>query len=287
MTVEFNQVNYVYQQGTPYEYHALRDITTQFDDGKYYAVIGHTGSGKSTLIQHFNGLLKPTVGKMIFNDVVIQHKTKDKLLRDIRKKVGIVFQFPESQLFEDSVDKEIEFGPKNFGMDIEKVKKRAFQMLLEFGFPREIMTLSPFQMSGGQMRKIALTSILAMDPDIIILDEPTAGLDPQSKKQIMSKIKELQQQYNKTIILITHEMDDVAKYADEIKLMQNGKLTDDLTPRELFANSEYINKYQLDVPEVVKLQRDIEAKYHFKFDKIALTEEEFVDMYKEWRSNER
>lgn len=287
MTIEFNQVNYVYQQGTPYEYHALRDITTQFDDAKYYAVIGQTGSGKSTLIQHFNGLLKPTVGKMIFNDVVIQHKTKDKLLRDIRKKVGIVFQFPESQLFEDSVDKEIEFGPKNFGMDIEKVKKRAFQMLLEFGFPREIMTLSPFQMSGGQMRKIALTSILAMDPDIIILDEPTAGLDPQSKKQIMSKIKELQQQYNKTIILITHEMDDVAKYADEIKLMQNGKLTDDLTPRELFANSEYINKYQLDVPEVVKLQHDIEAKYHFKFDKIALTEEEFVDMYKEWRSNER
>lgn len=283
MTVEFNQVNYVYQQGTPYEYHALRDITAQFDDGKYYAVIGQTGSGKSTLIQHFNGLLKPTSGKMIFNEIVIQHKTKDKLLRDIRKKVGIVFQFPESQLFEDSVEKEIEFGPKNFGMDIEKVKKRAFQLLLEFGFPREIMTLSPFQMSGGQMRKIALTSILAMDPDIIILDEPTAGLDPQSKKQIMSKIKELQQQNNKTIILITHEMNDVAKYTDEIKLMHNGELIDDLTPRDLFANSEYVHKYQLDIPEVVKLQRDIEAKYHFKFDKIALTEEEFVDMYKEWQ----
>lgn len=287
MTVEFNQVNYVYQQGTPYEYHALRDITTQFDDGKYYAVIGQTGSGKSTLIQHFNGLLKPTTGKMVFNDIVIQEKTKDKLLRDIRKKVGIVFQFPESQLFEDSVDKEIEFGPKNFGMDIEKVKKRAFQLLLEFGFPREIMTLSPFQMSGGQMRKIALTSILAMDPDIIILDEPTAGLDPQSKKQIMRKIKELQQQHNKTIILITHEMNDVAKYADEVKLMHNGELTDDLTPRELFADSGAVNKYQLDVPEVVKLQRDVEEKYHFKFDKVALTEEEFVEMYKEWRSNER
>lgn len=287
MTVEFNQVNYVYQQGTPYEYHALRDITTQFDDGKYYAVIGQTGSGKSTLIQHFNGLLKPTTGKMVFNDIVIQEKTKDKLLRDIRKRVGIVFQFPESQLFEDSVDKEIEFGPKNFGMDIEKVKKRAFQLLLEFGFPREIMTLSPFQMSGGQMRKIALTSILAMDPDIIILDEPTAGLDPQSKKQIMSKIKELQQQHNKTIILITHEMNDVAKYADEIKLMHNGELTDALTPRELFADSDIVNKYQLDVPEVVKLQRDVEEKYHFKFDKVALTEEEFVEMYKEWRSNER
>lgn len=287
MTVEFNQVNYVYQQGTPYEYHALRDITTQFDDGKYYAVIGQTGSGKSTLIQHFNGLLKPTTGTMVFNDIVIQQKTKDKLLRDIRKKVGIVFQFPESQLFEDSVDKEIEFGPKNFGMDIEKVKKRAFQLLLEFGFPREIMTLSPFQMSGGQMRKIALTSILAMDPDIIILDEPTAGLDPQSKKQIMRKIKELQQQHNKTIILITHEMNDVAKYADEVKLMHNGELTDDLTPRELFADSDAVNKYQLDVPEVVKLQRDVEEKYHFKFDKVALTEEEFVEMYKEWRSNER
>lgn len=283
MTVEFNQVNYIYQQGTPYEYHALKDITTQFQEGKYYAIVGQTGSGKSTLIQHFNGLLKPTTGKMIFNDLTIQYKTKDKLLRNIRKNVGIVFQFPESQLFEDSVEKEIEFGPKNFGMDIESVKNRAFQLLLAFRFPREVMSLSPFQMSGGQMRKVALTSILAMDPDIIILDEPTAGLDPQSKKQIMSKIKELQQQENKTIILITHEMNDVAKYADEVKLMHNGQVIDSLTPRTLFADSDYVNKYQLDVPEVVKLQRDIEKKYDHKFDKIALTEEEFVEMYKEWR----
>ncbi|MDK9868463.1 energy-coupling factor transporter ATPase [Staphylococcus equorum] len=287
MTVHFNQVSYVYQNGTPFEYLALEDIVTSFEQGRYYAVIGQTGSGKSTLIQHFNGLLKPTSGALEVDDITITHKTKDKFLKQVRKRVGVVFQFPESQLFEDSVEREILFGPQNFNMPLNEVKERAFRLLLEFGFNRDILQQSPFQMSGGQMRKIAITSILAMDPDIVILDEPTAGLDPKSRKQIMELIKKLQVEQQKTIILVTHEMNDVAKYVDEVKIMSNGKLIDSCTPRKLFSDTNYVNQMHLDVPNIVKLQRDIEDKHQYYFNKIALTEAEFIEMYKEWQQHER
>ena len=174
MKIKFNDVTYTYQQGTPYEYKALDHINLTIEQGKYYAIVGQTGSGKSTLIQHFNGLLKPTNGNIEHDELTIHSKTKDKFIRPIRQKVGLVFQFPESQLFEDNIEREIEFGPKNFGMNVEEVKERAFDLLLELGFPRNVMSLSPFQMSGGQMRKIAIVSILAMNPDVIVLDEPTA-----------------------------------------------------------------------------------------------------------------
>ncbi|MBC2919688.1 energy-coupling factor transporter ATPase [Staphylococcus saprophyticus] len=287
MTVKFSQVSYVYQKGTPFEHVALRDIETTFQQGKYYAVIGQTGSGKSTLIQHFNGLLKPSTGKLQIDDITITHKTKDKVLKQIRKRIGVVFQFPESQLFEDSVEREILFGPKNFNMPIDEVKARAYKLLIDFGFSRDILQQSPFQMSGGQMRKIAITSILAMNPDIVILDEPTAGLDPKSRDQIMKMIKKLQVEQNKTIILVTHEMNDVAKYVDEIKIMKQGQLVEECSPRKLFSDTNYVNQLHLDVPDVVKLQRDIEDKYQYYFNKIALTEDEFIDMYKEWQEDER
>lgn len=287
MTVKFSQVSYVYQKGTPFEHVALRDIETTFQQGKYYAVIGQTGSGKSTLIQHFNGLLKPSTGKLQIDDITITHKTKDKVLKQIRKRIGVVFQFPESQLFEDSVEREILFGPKNFNMPIDEVKARAYKLLIDFGFSRDILQQSPFQMSGGQMRKIAITSILAMDPDIVILDEPTAGLDPKSRDQIMKMIKKLQVEQNKTIILVTHEMNDVAKYVDEIKIMKQGQLVEECSPRKLFSDTNYVNQLHLDVPDVIKLQRDIEDKYQYYFNKIALTEDEFIDMYKEWQEDER
>ncbi|MEP9852382.1 energy-coupling factor transporter ATPase [Staphylococcus aureus] len=287
MTVKFNQVSYVYQKGTPFEHLALENIATTFEQGKYYAVIGQTGSGKSTLIQHFNGLLKPSKGKLEVDDITITSKTKDKQLKQLRKRVGVVFQFPESQLFEDSVEREILFGPQNFNMPLNEVKERAFRLLLEFGFNRDILQQSPFQMSGGQMRKIAITSILAMDPDIVILDEPTAGLDPKSKKQIMELIKKLQLEKNKTIILVTHEMNDVAKYVEEVKIMNDGKLIESCTPRKLFSDTNYVNQMHLDVPDIVKLQRDLEDKYQYNFNKIALTEAEFIEMYKEWQLDER
>ncbi|RIP37514.1 energy-coupling factor transporter ATPase [Staphylococcus gallinarum] len=287
MTVKFNKVSYVYQKGTPFEHLALKEVVTEFEQGKYYAIIGQTGSGKSTLIQHFNGLLKPTEGSMMVNDVLITPKTKDKHLLPIRKRVGVVFQFPESQLFEDTVEREILFGPNNFKMPLSEVKERAFRLLLDFGFSRDVLEQSPFQMSGGQMRKIALTSILAMNPDIVILDEPTAGLDPKSQKQIMELIKNLQVRHNKTIILVTHEMNDVARYADEVKIMRDGKLVESCTPRNLFSNTDYVEQLSLDVPDIVKLQRDLEAKHVMKFRHVALTEDEFVAMYKEWAQYER
>lgn len=287
MTVNFNKVSYVYQKGTSFEHLALKDIVTEFEQGKYYAVIGRTGSGKSTLIQHFNGLLKPTQGSLTVNDIQITPKTKDKYLMPVRKRVGVVFQFPESQLFEDTVEREILFGPNNFNMPLSEVKERAFRLLLDFGFSRDVLEQSPFQMSGGQMRKIALTSILAMNPDIVILDEPTAGLDLKSQKQIMQLIKNLQIRHKKTIVLVTHEMNDVARYADEVKIMRDGKIIESCSPRALFSNSNYVEQLNLDVPDIVKLQRDIESKHQMKFNHVALTEDEFVAMYKEWTKNER
>lgn len=286
MSIKFNDVTYVYQKGTPFEYEALHQINTEFEPGHYYAIIGQTGSGKSTLIQHFNGLLKPSYGTVALDDLVLKAKTKDKAIRPMRHRVGLVFQFPESQLFEDSVEREILFGPKNFNMNLDKVKDYAYRLLMKLGFDRDVMNKSPFQMSGGQMRKIAIVSILAMDPDIIVLDEPTAGLDPHSRKQVMDLLKQLQQE-GKTIVLVTHDMNDVAQYADRIKVLQQGTLVYEGTPRALFSDSERINDYSLDLPDIVQLQRDFEHKHQTKLSDTALTDEEFIELYREWQRNEK
>ncbi|MCF7600269.1 energy-coupling factor transporter ATPase [Staphylococcus pasteuri] len=284
MSFKMNKVSYTYQLGTPYEYTAIKNISVEFEKGHYYTIVGQTGSGKSTLIQHINALLKPTSGDINFNGIYINHKSKDKVLRPIRQNVGMVFQFPESQLFEDTVEKEIEFGPKNFNMNIQQVKEKAFDMLLDLGFSRNVMSLSPFQMSGGQMRKIALVSILAMDPDIIVVDEPTAGLDPKSRHQVMSLLKKLQNEQNKTIILVTHDMNDVARYADEVIVMQKGEIKVKTSPRKLFSEPDNLKKWNITMPDVVRLQQDFETKYQTKLSSTALTEEEFVDLYKEWQN---
>lgn len=286
MSIKFNDVTYVYQKGTPFEYEALHQINTKFKPGHYYAIIGQTGSGKSTLIQHFNGLLKPSYGAVALDDLVLKAKTKDKAIRPMRQRVGLVFQFPESQLFEDSVEREILFGPKNFNMNLEKVKDYAYRLLMKLGFDRDVMSKSPFQMSGGQMRKIAIVSILAMNPDIIVLDEPTAGLDPHSRKQVMDLLKQLQQE-GKTIVLVTHDMNDVAQYADRIKVLQQGTLVYEGTPRELFSNPQRINDYSLDLPDIVQLQRDFEHKHQTELSDTALTDEEFIELYREWQRNEK
>ncbi|QQT11963.1 energy-coupling factor transporter ATPase [Staphylococcus pasteuri] len=284
MSFKMNKVSYTYQLGTPYEYTAIKNISVEFEKGHYYTIVGQTGSGKSTLIQHINALLKPTSGDINFNGIYINHKSKDKVLRPIRQNVGMVFQFPESQLFEDTVEKEIEFGPKNFNMNIQQVKEKAFDMLLDLGFSRNVMSLSPFQMSGGQMRKIALVSILAMDPDIIVVDEPTAGLDPKSRQQVMSLLKKLQNEQNKTIILVTHDMNDVARYADEVIVMQKGEIKVKTSPRKLFSEPDNLKKWNITKPDVVRLQQDFETKYQTKLSSTALTEEEFVDLYREWQN---
>lgn len=282
--IKFEEVSYTYQKNTPYEYQALNQISTEFLPGRYYAIIGKTGSGKSTLIQHFNGLVKPTRGKVQVLDVTVNRKTKDKHLKSIRQRIGMVFQFPESQLFEETVEKEVLFGPRNDGLDIEEARDKAMTLLGELGFDAEkVMQQSPFLLSGGQMRKIALAAILAMDPDILILDEPTAGLDPRSKAQVMALFKKLQLEEGKTIILVTHDMNDVAEFADEIKIMQGGTLIESTTPYDFFQRPDDVNALHLCLPDIVRLQRDVEAKLGVQFDKLALTEASFVAIYEEWR----
>ncbi|MGV3129274.1 energy-coupling factor transporter ATPase [Staphylococcus simulans] len=285
MSIQFNDVTYIYQQGTPFEYEALHHINTEFEAGQYYAIIGQTGSGKSTLIQHFNGLLKPTYGHVALGDLIIKRKTKDKAICPLRQRVGLVFQFPEAQLFEDSVEREVLFGPKNFNMDLEKVKDYAYRLLKRLGFDRNIMAKSPFQMSGGQMRKIAIVSILAMNPDIIVLDEPTAGLDPHSREQVMDLLKQLQQE-GKTIVLVTHDMNDVARYADQVKVLQQGTIVYEGTPRALFGNQDNVSQFHLDLPDIVQLQRDFEQKYNIRLPETALTDQEFIELYEEWQHYE-
>ncbi len=287
MTIQFNHVSYIYQKGTPYEYQALSDINLKIEQGKYYAIVGQTGSGKSTLIQHFNGLLKPTKGSITFDNKEITHKTKDKHLRELRQQVGLVFQFPESQLFEDSVEREVAFGPKNFKMNVEQVKSYAYQLLLDLGFDHYIMKQSPFEMSGGQMRKIALVSILAMKPNIIILDEPTAGLDPKSRQQVMELIKSIQVNHHKTVILVSHDMNDVARYAEEIIVMRQGEVIEQCSPKSLFRQHEKLKDWHIALPDVVQLQYDVEEKYQTMFSDIALNEDEFVTLYQEWQEHEK
>lgn len=287
MTIQFNHVSYIYQKGTPYEYQALNDINLKIEQGKYYAIVGQTGSGKSTLIQHFNGLLKPTKGSITFDNKEITHKTKDKHLRELRQQVGLVFQFPESQLFEDSVEREVAFGPKNFKMNVEQVKSYAYQLLLDLGFDHHIMKQSPFEMSGGQMRKIALVSILAMKPNIIILDEPTAGLDPKSRQQVMELIKSIQVNHHKTVILVSHDMNDVARYAEEIIVMRQGKVIAQCSPKSLFRQHKKLKDWHIALPDVVQLQYDVEDKYQTMFNDIALNEDEFVTLYQEWQEHEK
>lgn len=282
--ITFEDVSFTYQQHTPYEYQALNLVTTQFEQGRYYAIIGKTGSGKSTLIQHFNGLLKPSRGKLQVLDVPITRKTKDKTLQKVRKRVGMVFQFPESQLFEQTVEHEILFGPKNYGLDLNKSREQAIQLLDQLGFDAEkIMKQSPFMLSGGQMRKIALVAILAMDPDILVLDEPTAGLDPKSKRQVMQLFKDIQMKQGKTIILVTHDMNDVAAYADEVKVMAKGRVISSQTPETLFCDTEYVQSLHLDLPDIVQLQRDVESRLNMRFERLAMTEVEFVKMFEVWR----
>lgn len=282
--INFEDVSFTYQQHTPYEYQALNLVTTHFEQGRYYAIIGKTGSGKSTLIQHFNGLLKPSRGKLHVLDVPITRKTKDKQLQDVRKRIGMVFQFPESQLFEQTVEHEILFGPKNYGLDLKKAREQAVQLLTQLGFDAEaVMQQSPFMLSGGQMRKVALVAILAMDPDILVLDEPTAGLDPKSKRQVMQLFKEIQLKGNKTIILVTHDMNDVATYADEVKVMSKGRVICSQPPEVFFHDTAYVQSLHLDLPDIVQLQRDVETRLNTRFERLAMTEEQFAEMYAVWR----
>jgi energy-coupling factor transport system ATP-binding protein len=271
MDILLQQVDYLYQANTPFERLAIQDVSIEIPSGTYMAIIGHTGSGKSTVLQHLNALLQPSAGSVNIGDRVIKSNQKNKDLKAVRQKVGIVFQFPEHQLFEETVEKDIMFGPMNFGVSEKEARLRARTALKHVGLPEEILEKSPFDLSGGQMRRIAIAGVLAMEPEVIVLDEPTAGLDPRGRKEIMDMFYQLHKERKLSTILVTHSMEDAAKYADQIVIMQQGKVVKKGTPEDIFSSPSELVKMGLDVPEVVRFQLKLEEKTGLKLDKIYLT----------------
>jgi energy-coupling factor transport system ATP-binding protein len=274
MDISLRQVEYRYQANTPFEHLAIQDVSIEIPSGTYMAIIGHTGSGKSTILQHLNGLLQPTEGMVVIGKREIKAHQKNKNLKDVRQKVGIVFQFPEHQLFEETVEKDIIFGPMNFGVSEQEAKRRARAALVNVGLTEEILEKSPFDLSGGQMRRVAIAGVLAMDPDVIVLDEPTAGLDPRGRKEIMDMFYQLHKERNLSTILVTHSMEDAAKYADQIVIMHQGKVVKQGTPEQIFSSPAELIKLGLDVPEVVRFQLKLEERIGAKLDKVFLSIEE-------------
>lgn len=274
MDIEIKDVEHRYQMKTPFERLAIYDVNAVIKEGSYVAVIGHTGSGKSTLLQHLNGLLKPTKGQIRLGEDVLEAGKKNKHLKALRKKVGIVFQFPEHQLFEETILKDIAFGPINFGMSREKAEEKAREMLKLVGLGAELSDRSPFELSGGQMRRVAIAGVLAMEPEVLVLDEPTAGLDPRGRKEIMDMFYSLHKQRNMTTILVTHSMEDAAAYADELIVMHKGTVKAKGTPRELFSRKDDIAALGLDLPETIKFQKRLEETLGITFKAPILTIEE-------------
>ena len=250
--IKAENVNYIYQQGMPFERQALYDVNIEIEDGSLVALIGHTGSGKSTLIQHFNALVKPTSGKIIINGIDVTAPKAD--LRLVRKTVGLVFQYPEHQLFEETVYKDIAFGPKNMGFSDEEIDKRVRESAALVGLKEKHLTRSPFDLSGGQKRRVAIAGVLAMNPKVLILDEPTAGLDPKGRDEILATIKKLHEENKEMIIIfVSHSMEDVAKTAERVIVMNDGHVEMQGTGAEGVAQAEHLQKIGLNVPQVTLL----------------------------------
>lgn len=277
MEITFQEVEYRYSAGTPFERLAIQDVNLNIKQGVFMALIGHTGSGKSTILQHLNALLQPTKGRVIIGDRTIEGGKKEKNLRGIRQKVGIVFQFPEHQLFDETVEKDICFGPMNYGVAEEEAKQRAKRLIKEVGLPEDVLQKSPFDLSGGQMRRVAIAGVLAMEPDVLVLDEPTAGLDPRGRTEIMDMFHHLHKKEKLSTILVTHSMEDAAKYADEIVIMHKGQVQRIGDPESIFSNPAELLELGLDVPQVVKFQYQLEQQMNIKFEKTYLTLEELTN----------
>ena len=276
MGISLENVSYTYQSGTPFERRALFDMTVTIKDGSYTAFIGHTGSGKSTIMQLLNGLYLPTSGQVKVYDTIINSQSKNKEIKPIRKKVGLVFQFPESQLFAETVLEDIAFGPQNFGVSKEEAEQRALESLRLVGLSDELRDQNPFDLSGGQMRRVAIAGILAMQPDILVLDEPTAGLDPQGRKELMSLFKQLHLS-GITIVLVTHLMDDVADYATAVNVMEKGRLVLSGTPKDVFQKVAFLKEKQLGVPKITEFALQLQEK-GYSFESLPITIEEFVEV---------
>lgn len=274
MSIILDHVNYIYGEDTPFAIKALDDICLTIPDGQFVGVIGHTGSGKSTLMQHLNGLVKASSGHIFFNGEDIYGK--DFNMKKLRSKVGLVFQYPEHQLFEIDVFSDVCFGPKNLGLEKREVELRAYDALRKVGLPDELFYQSPFELSGGQKRRVAIAGVLAMKPEVLILDEPTAGLDPKGRDEILHQIKELQQSSGMTILLVSHSMEDVAEYVDRIIVMNKGHVMYDDIPKRVFSHYKELEEVGLGAPQVTYILRELRRR-GLPVDGNATTIEEAAD----------
>ena len=275
MGITLENVSFTYQEGTPLSSSALTDVSLTIEDGSYTALVGHTGSGKSTILQLLNGLLVPSRGSVRVFDTVITPTSTNKEIRQIRKQVGLVFQFAENQIFEETVLKDVAFGPQNFGVSEEEAKKIAREKLALVGIDESLFERSPFELSGGQMRRVAIAGMLAMEPTVLVLDEPTAGLDPLGRKELMTLFKELHLS-GMTIVLVTHLMDDVAAYADQVYVMEKGRLVKSGKPCEVFQDVASMEKVQLGVPKITSFCKRL-ADRGVAFKKLPIKIEEFKE----------
>ena len=274
MSIELKNVNYIYAPGTAYEKHALKDISFEIPQGQFVGIIGHTGSGKSTLIQHMNGLVKATSGDILYDGQSIYKQGYN--MKELRSQVGLVFQYPEHQLFEVDVFSDVCFGPKNLGLSKEEVEARAREALELVGFPEKYYKQSPFELSGGQKRRAAIAGVLAMRPKVLILDEPTAGLDPKGRDEILDQIAYLHKQTGMSVVLVSHSMEDVARYVERIIVMNKGSKLYDGTPKEVFAEYQGLERVGLAAPQVTYIMHDLKAR-GFDVNTDATTVEEAAD----------
>ena len=276
----FDQVSYTYNPNTPFAVDVLNNVNLTIPENKVTAIVGHTGSGKSTLIQHLNVLLRPTTGTLTVAGEKVTATSEHATLKPLRKKVGVVFQFPEAQLFEESVIKDVMFGPLNFDISEEEAMRIAKEKLALVGIPEHLYERSPFDLSGGQMRRVAIAGVLALEPEVLVLDEPTAGLDPLGHKSMMEMFIDLQQTTNITLVLVTHQMDDVAKYADNVIVMEKGTMVKNGTPAEVFADASWLDQKQLSLPQAMSFMAKIDSQLDVAMpttEKPPLTVDELAD----------
>lgn len=274
MSIELKNVNYIYSPGTAYEKHALKDISLEIPQGQFVGIIGHTGSGKSTLIQHLNGLMKATSGDILYEGRSIYAPKYN--LKELRSNVGLVFQYPEHQLFEVDVFSDVCFGPRNLGLSKEEVEERAKEALELVGFPEKYYKQSPFELSGGQKRRAAIAGVLAMRPKVLILDEPTAGLDPKGRDEILDQVAHLHKETGMTVVLVSHSMEDIARYVERIIVMNKGNKLYDGAPEEVFKNYKELEQIGLAAPQVTYIMHELQQKgLHVSTD--ATTVEEAAD----------
>lgn len=277
MSIQVKNLTHIYSEGLPYESVALKDVSFSIEDGEFVGVIGHTGSGKSTMVQHLNGLLKPHSGSIIIGDVDI---TKGNvLMRDIRRKIGLVFQYPEYQLFEETVHKDVAFGPTNLGLSKGEVDQRVIEAINLVGLDYdEIGERSPFELSGGQKRRVAIAGVIAMKPEVLILDEPTAGLDPKAHKDVLEMIKKIHETQKNITILVSHNMNDIAKLVDKVLVMEKGMLAMEGTPRQIFSQAQKLKKMGLALPQASDMMNKLRNRGFDIKEGILTNDEAFAEL---------